>query len=111
MTSAAPDAPAIRQELTEVAVYERSLPVSLERIWENVLDWEHLPWLHRDSFASIEPEQTAPGGWRARIGIRIELRGFTHPQHQAATPPREHLARQQRRAGRLEQGRGAIEQR
>jgi nitrite reductase/ring-hydroxylating ferredoxin subunit len=56
-------------ELTEVGVYERSLPVGLERIWENVLDWEHLPWLHRTSFAAIELEEASWDGWRARIGV------------------------------------------
>ncbi|TMP97098.1 MAG: hypothetical protein E6L09_13880 [Verrucomicrobia bacterium] len=29
---------------------------SLERIWENVRDWEHLPWLHRRSFLDIQLE-------------------------------------------------------
>ena len=41
-------------QLTRVGVYERSLPVSAERVWENVRDWEHLPWLHASSFSSIE---------------------------------------------------------
>ena len=40
-----------RAHVTTVAVYERLVRASLERIWENVLDWEHLPALHRDSFA------------------------------------------------------------
>lgn len=61
------------------AVYERSLPVSEARVWENVHDWEHLPWLHRTSFRSIELEEKGSWGWRARIGlpgdaaIRLEL--------------------------------------
>ena len=65
--------------LTRLAVYERSLPVSEERVWENVRDWEHLPWLHAGSFASIALEEEGDWGWRARIGlhrgdaIRLEL--------------------------------------
>ena len=38
-------------ELISVAVYRRRIGASLERVWENVRDWEHLPWLHRQSFA------------------------------------------------------------
>ena len=59
-----------RHELTHVASYERTLQASLERAWENVLDWEHLPWLHRDAFASIEREDSGSWGWRARVRLR-----------------------------------------
>jgi nitrite reductase/ring-hydroxylating ferredoxin subunit len=52
-----------------VAVYRRALPVSLERIRENVLDWEHLPWLHRESFSRIACEKEGPEGFRARVGL------------------------------------------
>ena len=45
---------------TEVAVYRRKIGASLERVWENVLDWEHLP---------IEPVSADTGGWRARVGV------------------------------------------
>jgi nitrite reductase/ring-hydroxylating ferredoxin subunit len=57
-------------ELTSVAVYRRTIRASLERIWENVLDWEHLPWLHRGSFGSIECLAAGDRGWRARIASR-----------------------------------------
>ena len=40
--------------LTRVAVYRRSVAASLERVWENVHDWEHLPWLHGESFHHID---------------------------------------------------------
>ena len=56
--------------LCSVAVYRRRIGASLERVWENVRDWEHLPWLHRESFASIALEQEDERGWRARIGLR-----------------------------------------
>jgi len=54
-------------ELTLGAVYERTVEVSLERVWENVHDWEHLPWLHRGSFSGIELEEAGPWGWRAQV--------------------------------------------
>ena len=44
--------------LTSVAVYERTIRASLERVWENVLDWEHLPWLHRRTFGHIRLLET-----------------------------------------------------
>jgi nitrite reductase/ring-hydroxylating ferredoxin subunit len=55
--------------LTCVGVYERTLPTSTERVWENVRDWEHLPWLHASSFSSIACEEEGEWGWRARIGL------------------------------------------
>lgn len=66
-----------------VAIYRRTLPVSIARVWENVYDWEHLPWLHSESFSVIELEESGNWGWRAKVGvpsgspggrIRIELR-------------------------------------
>ena len=55
--------------LTLVATYHRTIYASLERIWENVLDWEHLPWLHRKSFAAIQLIDQTPEGWRARVTL------------------------------------------
>jgi nitrite reductase/ring-hydroxylating ferredoxin subunit len=55
--------------LTRVAVYERVVAASTERVWENVLDWEHLPWLHDGSFSSIACVDSGTWGWRARIGL------------------------------------------
>ena len=40
---------------------------SIERAWENVRDWEHLPWLHATSFADIELIEERPDGWHARV--------------------------------------------
>jgi len=65
--------------LVRVATYSRRVAASLERVWENVRDWEHLPWLHAASFRSIALEDEGAWGWRARIGlhpsaeIRLEL--------------------------------------
>ena len=58
-----------------VAVYERRVAASLERVWENVLDWEHLPWLHSDSFESIESLDAGDWGWRARVTSTQRSRG------------------------------------
>ncbi len=52
-----------------VAIYRRRIRASLERVWENVRDWEHLPWLHREAFARIELLEAGSWGWRARIGL------------------------------------------
>jgi nitrite reductase/ring-hydroxylating ferredoxin subunit len=69
--------------LVHVATYERTIRASLARVWENVHDWEHLPWLHGSSFSSIELLDVGDWGWRARVGlppapptreIEIELR-------------------------------------
>jgi nitrite reductase/ring-hydroxylating ferredoxin subunit/uncharacterized protein YndB with AHSA1/START domain len=54
-------------ELVTVAVYERTIAASLERIWENVRDWEHLPGLHRGSFETIRCLAEGEQGWRARL--------------------------------------------
>ena len=50
-----------------VATYSRTIRASVPRIWENVLDWEHLPWLHRRSFTAVELLEQTPIGWRAWV--------------------------------------------
>ena len=67
--------------LTSVGFYRRTIRASLSRVWENVLDWEHLPWLHRSSFSDIKLLESGPWGWCARVGLQpagqavdIELR-------------------------------------
>ncbi|HVN87183.1 MAG TPA: Rieske (2Fe-2S) protein [Candidatus Binatia bacterium] len=54
---------------TLVAVYRRTIRASLTRIWENVLDWEHLPWLHRSSFLAIRLTAADRDGWRAEVTV------------------------------------------
>jgi nitrite reductase/ring-hydroxylating ferredoxin subunit len=56
-------------ELVVASIYEREIGASLERVWENVHDWEHLPWLHPQAFGSIEKLDAGDWGWHARIGI------------------------------------------
>ena len=53
--------------LDHVGSYLRRLPVSLDRMYENTLDWQHLPHLHRSSFCSIELEAAGAWGWRAIV--------------------------------------------
>jgi hypothetical protein len=43
---------------------------SLDRAWENVLDWEHLPWLHRTTFGHIRLLDASRYGWRAEASMR-----------------------------------------
>ena len=54
-----------------VGTYRRELPVSIERLYENAIDWEHLPYLHRTTFARIEQIEAGDWGFRARV--------WTHP--------------------------------
>ena len=57
------------EDLVVAAVYERAIEASLERVWENVYDWEHLPWLHSQAFESIEEIESGAWGWRAQVGL------------------------------------------
>jgi nitrite reductase/ring-hydroxylating ferredoxin subunit len=52
-----------------VARYARRVAAPLARVWENVLDWEHLPFLHHEAFCGIELEDAGAWGWRARVLI------------------------------------------
>lgn len=52
---------------SHVGSYRRRLSVSLERMFENALDWEHLPHLHNSSFAEINCLDAGPWGWRANV--------------------------------------------
>lgn len=56
-------------ERQPAAVYERELDASLERIWENVLDWEHLPHLHSQAFSSVRMMSEDADGWHGEVGI------------------------------------------
>ena len=56
-------------ELVVAATYEREIEASLERVWENVYDWEHLPWLHSEAFNSIDIIASGDWGWHARVEL------------------------------------------
>lgn len=55
--------------LVEVGDYRRMLGASLARMFENALDWEHLPHLHSGSFMSIKLIDSDAGGWRAEAAM------------------------------------------
>jgi hypothetical protein len=50
-----------------LGIYRRLIRASLDRVWENVLDWEHLPHLHKDSFRAVTPIRAGRDGWRAHV--------------------------------------------
>lgn len=53
--------------IPHVGTYRRVLPISLERMYENTLDWEHLPYVHAGSFQAIECQEAGAWGWRAAV--------------------------------------------
>ncbi len=65
--------------LVHVGTYKRSIPVSLDRMYENALDWAHLPFVHSSSFKSIQALDYGAWGWRADVidvkdrSMRLEL--------------------------------------
>jgi nitrite reductase/ring-hydroxylating ferredoxin subunit len=63
--------------LVRVATYERTIRADIERVWENVLDWEHLAHLHDSAFGFIDLIDAGPWGWRvhsnAEQSASIEL--------------------------------------
>ena len=52
-----------------VATYERRIHASIERVWENVYDWEHLPWLHSETFSGIRLMAEDSTGWHAFVTL------------------------------------------
>jgi nitrite reductase/ring-hydroxylating ferredoxin subunit len=57
----------IDRKVPHLGTYRRVLPVSIERLYENAIDWEHLPYIHRSSFARIECLDAGDWGFRARV--------------------------------------------
>ena len=53
--------------LSHVGTYKRTVPVNLDRMYENALDWEHLPYLHESSFGAIKVLASGAWGWRAEV--------------------------------------------
>ena len=50
--------------LVQVTSYKRRVHANIDRVWENVLDWEHLPWLHDSSFDYVTLDSAGEWGWR-----------------------------------------------
>ncbi len=55
--------------LTHVGTYRRDVHASIERVWENALDWEHLPWLHSSSFSAVTLLERSSAHWRAAMTV------------------------------------------
>jgi nitrite reductase/ring-hydroxylating ferredoxin subunit len=64
--------PYVGSRVDHVGTYKRNLPVNLDRMYENALDWEHLPYLHKSSFTEIICETAGAWGWRCRV---VDARG------------------------------------
>ena len=56
--------------LTRVATYQRTVRASLARVRENVLDWEHLPWLHPETFSHVRLLERRADGFRVESSTR-----------------------------------------
>lgn len=59
-------------QVPHVGTYRRSMAVSLERMYENALDWEHLPYVHDGSFSAINVLDSGRWGWKAAL---VDARG------------------------------------
>jgi len=53
--------------LAFAASYSREIGVGIDRIWENVLDWEHLPALHEIYFDDVAFIEIGEWGWRVEL--------------------------------------------
>jgi nitrite reductase/ring-hydroxylating ferredoxin subunit len=74
------------RDLVRVATYRRRVRATTASIWENVLDWEHLPWLHHTTFSDVRLLDARSTGWRAAVsltaaaGRRIEIETRLEPE-------------------------------
>jgi nitrite reductase/ring-hydroxylating ferredoxin subunit len=50
--------------LVQVTSYKRRIHANIDRVWENVLDWQHLAWLHDSSFDYVTVDSAGEWGWR-----------------------------------------------
>ena len=62
--------PRVPASLALAATYTREVRVGIERIWENVLDWEHLPALHEIFFDDVALLEIGSWGWRVELTKR-----------------------------------------
>jgi nitrite reductase/ring-hydroxylating ferredoxin subunit len=61
--AALPVAPSLELVLS----WTREIRVGIERIWENVFDWEHLPVLHDMHFTAVDLIEIGDWGWRVAL--------------------------------------------
>lgn len=71
--------PSFGNRLAHVATYTRELPINLDRMYENAIDWEHLPYLHSSTFSYIEKIEAGQWGWRAKAALHPK--SFTTQMH------------------------------
>ena len=55
--------------LNLAGTYRRDVGASLDRIWENVFDWQHLDHLHETSFSECRLIEKGRWGWRVRLTL------------------------------------------
>ncbi len=55
--------PTHQDALYPVGRFWRRIKAGIDRIWDNVLDWEHLPHLHSTQFRSVRCIEAGPSGW------------------------------------------------
>lgn len=53
--------------LVKASGLQRTIGASLDRVWENVADWEHLSWLHSSNFSGAELQDAGDWGWRIAL--------------------------------------------
>jgi nitrite reductase/ring-hydroxylating ferredoxin subunit len=57
----------VAPSLELVVTWRREVRAGIERIWENVFDWEHLPVLHEMYFDAVELIEIGDWGWRVAL--------------------------------------------
>jgi nitrite reductase/ring-hydroxylating ferredoxin subunit len=57
----------VAPSLALAVTYNREVRAGIERIWENVFDWEHLPVLHDIYFSHVELLEIGSWGWRVEL--------------------------------------------
>jgi hypothetical protein len=62
-----PTLPDVAPGLALAATYRREVRAEIDRIWENVLDWEHLPALHESYFNHVALVDSGSWGWRVEL--------------------------------------------
>lgn len=61
-------------QLSHVTTYTRELPIPIARMYENVLDWEHLPFVHSSTFSHIEVIESGKWGWKINANLTPKSR-------------------------------------
>jgi nitrite reductase/ring-hydroxylating ferredoxin subunit len=61
------DALRVVPEVALAATYTRVVGAGIDRVWENVLDWEHLPALHEIYFNHVALIESGSWGWRVEL--------------------------------------------